>query len=346
MKLFHLRRVDWLDSQMIYHALPRVNVEGILILAPKTPYVCIGYHQNLEQEVDLEYCKENGIPVFRREVGGGAVFLDGDQIFFQIVIHKDNPLAHGGKAEFFERMLMPVVETYNNLGIPAKFKPVNDIITAEGRKISGTGAAEIDDYIVLVGNLIADFDYKTMVRVLRVPDEKYRDKVFKSMVENLTTIKRETGTMPEWDEMADPLLENFAKVLGKLEPSELPQDVREQINKLEPDYLSDEWLFKKRRSTDRRKVKIATDINIVQHIYKAPGGLIRAAFELNGDVMSNISISGDFFCYPSDAIRRLEETLEGAKQSEVVSRVEKFYESPSIEIPGIKPEDWEKALVG
>jgi len=346
MKLFHLRRVDWLESQLIYHALPRVKVEGILILAPKTPYVCIGYHQNLEQEVDLDYCKETGIPVFRREVGGGAVYLDGNQIFYQIVIHKDNPLARGGKAEFFERMLMPVVETYNDLGITTKFKPVNDIITAEGRKISGTGATEIDDFIILVGNLIADFDYKTMVRVLRVPDEKYRDKVFKSMTENLTTIKRETGRIPEWDDMAAPLLKNYEKVLGKLESSELTQDVREQMKKLEPDYLSDDWLFKKRRSTEKRKVKITTDINIVQHIYKAPGGLIRAAFELNGDVVSNLSISGDFFCYPSNVIRRLEETLEGAKQSEIADRVEEFYKSPNIEIPGIKPEDWEKAVIG
>ena len=346
MKLFHLRRVDWLDSQLIYHALPRTNTEGILILAPKTPYVCIGYHQNLEQEVDLAYCKENGIPVFRREVGGGAVFLDGDQIFYQIVIHKDNPLARGGKAEFFERMLMPVVETYNDLGIPAKFKPVNDVITVEGRKISGTGAAEIGDYIILVGNLIADFDYQTMVRVLRVPDEKYRDKVFKSMTENLTTIKRETGRMPDWDEMADPLLKNYEKVLGKLEPSELPQEVRAKVEEIQPDYLSDDWLYKKRRSTDSRKVKIATDVNIIQHVFKAPGGLIRTAFEMNGDVISNLSISGDFFCYPSNVISMLEDTLEGAKQSEIASRVEKFYENPDVEIPGITPEDWGKALIG
>ena len=346
MNLFHLRHVDWLDSQMIYHALPRVNVEGILILAPKTPYVCIGYHQNLEQEVDLEYCLEKGIPVFRREVGGGAVFLDGDQIFYQIVIHKDNPLARGCKAEFFERMLMPVVETYHELGIPAKFKPVNDVITAEGRKISGTGAAEIGDYIILVGNLIADFDYKTMVRVLRVPDEKYRDKVFKSMTENLTTIKRETGRMPGWDEMVDPLLKNYEKVLGVLEPSELSDEVREQIKKLEPDYLSNDWLHKKRRSSNDRKVKIASDINIVQRIYKSPGGLVRASFELDGDVISNISISGDFFCYPSNVISMLEEFLEGAKLSEISNLVEKFYEKPNVEIPGITPMDWGKVLTG
>ena len=105
MELFHLRHVDWMDSQLIYHAQPRVQVEGINILAPSSPYVCIGYHQNLEQEVDLDYCNKNDIPVFRREVGGGAVFLDGDQIFYQIVIHKDNAFAQGGKDEFCSRWL-------------------------------------------------------------------------------------------------------------------------------------------------------------------------------------------------------------------------------------------------
>lgn len=346
MKLFHLRHVDWLDSQLIYHAQPRVHVEGINILAPSSPYVCIGYHQNLEQEVDLEYCRKNGIPVFRREVGGGAVFLDGNQIFYQIVLHKENPLASGGKADFFERMLQPVADTYIELGIPAKFRPVNDVITVEGRKIAGTGAVEIGDYIILVGNLITDFDYQTMVNVLRVPDEKYRDKVFKSMTENLTTIKRELGRIPTWDEMVDPLLRNYERVLGTLELSDLPREVEEEVEKIKPEYLSDDWLFKKRRASENRNVKIATEVNIIQRIYKAPGGLIRTVFELKDNVLSNISISGDFFSYPSAAINQLEELLEGVDLSDLNSRLIQFYEDPGIEIPGISIDDWKNALVG
>ena len=181
MQLYHLRHVPWLDSQLLYHAMPRVGEEGVLILAPAEPYVCIGYHQDMEQEVDLDYCAEHNIPVFRREVGGGAVYLDGNQIFYQIVLHHDHPLAQGDKSTFYQRLLEPVAQCYNDLGVPARYRPVNDVVTAEGRKIAGTGAAEIGDCIVLVGNLIADFDYQTMVRVLRVPDEKYRDKVFQSM---------------------------------------------------------------------------------------------------------------------------------------------------------------------
>jgi lipoate---protein ligase len=344
MKLFHLRHVDWVDSQLIYHAQARVDVEGINILAPSSPYVCIGYHQNLEQEVDLEYCKENGIPVFRREVGGGAVFLDGNQIFYQIVLHKENPLTKGGKAEFFERMLQPVVDTYNELGIPSKFRPVNDVITADGRKIAGTGAAEIGDYIILVGNLIADFDYKTMARVLRVPDEKYRDKVFKSLSENLTTIKREIGKIPTWDEMANPLLRNYEKVLGHLESSPLPGEVRSEMDRSRAGYLSDEWLYKKRRESDGRNVKIATDVNIIQNVYKAPGGLIRTTFELKDEKILNPSISGDFFCYPSDLITCLEKTMNGSDISSLKSILDNFYADPEIEIPGISPDDWIKAF--
>ena len=80
MKLYRLETVSWQDSQLLYHALPRLGREGLILLSPGSPYVCIGYHQDAAQEVDMEYCREHNIPVFRREVGGGAVYLDGKAI--------------------------------------------------------------------------------------------------------------------------------------------------------------------------------------------------------------------------------------------------------------------------
>jgi lipoate-protein ligase A len=344
MKLYHLRHVPWLDSQLLYHAQARLGVEGINILAPAEPYVCIGYHQNLEQEVDVAYCREHDIPVFRREVGGGAVFLDGDQIFYQVVLRRDHPLAQGDKAAFYERMLKPVAEAYNDLGVPARYRPVNDVITEEGRKIAGTGAAEIGDCIVLVGNLIADFDYQTMVRVLRVPDEKYRDKVFQSMRENLTTLKRETGRTPTWDEMVEPLIRGYEGVLGPLEEVELPQTLRDQAEALKPTFLSEEWLYKKRRQMSGRDVKIASGVNVVQRMHKAPGGLIRATLEIRDGHLTDVSLSGDFFCYPQGAIGELEATLEGASLENVEGVLNVFYARDDVETPGVTAADWLKAI--
>jgi lipoate-protein ligase A len=345
MNLYDLGHVPWLDSQLIYHALPRLEMEGLILLAPSEPYVCIGYHQDAEQEVDLAYCREQGIPVFRREVGGGAVYLDGQQLFYQIVLHKDNPLAYADKAEFYQKYLAPVVQTYGDLGVQTQFKPVNDIITQEGRKISGNGAGEIGDSLILVGNLIADFDYETMVRVLRVPDVKFRDKVFKSLYENLTTLQRELGQTPAWETMTSTLAQNYETVLGPLTPAALPEAVIQQAAELAQTHTTEEWLLRPgRRFRQGRQVKIAAEVEVTQRMHKAPGGLVRATVEMQQGQIVSLGISGDFFFYPADRLVALEEYLNGATPDEVESAIETFYRLNEIESPGVTPHDLAIAL--
>jgi lipoate-protein ligase A len=320
-------------------------MEGLILLAPASPYFCLGYHQDAEQEVDLAYCHEHNIPVFRREVGGGAVYLDGQQLFYQLILHKDNPLAPRDKAEFYARLLAPVVKTYCELGVPARYRPVNDIITEAGRKISGNGAGDIGDYAILVGNLIADFNYAEMSRVLRVPYAKFRDKVFKSISENLTTLKRELGYVPPWETMTGTLARNFEQVLGPLTPASLPPAVSDKVAELAAAFTTDEWLLKPgRRFQAGRQVKIATGVHVAQRVYKAPGGLIRATVETQQDQIVGVSLSGDFFMYPADRVADLEQALVGALLSEVPAAIEQFYLQHDIQSPGVTPTDLAIAL--
>lgn len=345
MNLYDLGHVPWLDSQLIYHALPRLGMEGLILLAPAEPYVCIGYHQDAEQEVDLAYCRTQDIPVFRREVGGGAVYLDGQQLFYQLVIHQDNPLAPRDKAEFYRTLLAPVVQTYQDLGVKVRYKPVNDIVTAEQRKISGNGAAEIGDYVILVGNLIANFDYETMVRVLRVPDAKFRDKVFKSLRENLTTLDRELGRAPAWEAMTAALVRNFETVLGPLTPATLPPAVGEKIAELAQTHTTEEWLLKPgKRLREGRTVKIAAGVQVAQHVHKAPGGLIRATVETQHGQIVAVALSGDLFFYPADKLAALEQYLVGAQLAEVLGAIEEFYRVHDVQSPGVTPYDLAVAL--
>ncbi|PIW11573.1 MAG: hypothetical protein COW35_06230, partial [Candidatus Infernicultor aquiphilus] len=60
------------------------------------------------------------------------------------------------------------------------------------------------------------FDYQVMSRVLKVPEEKFRDKIYKSMQENLTTMKKELGEIPPREEIKSVLIEKFEKLFGKL----------------------------------------------------------------------------------------------------------------------------------
>jgi lipoate-protein ligase A len=345
MELYDLGSVGWAESQLVYHALPRLGREALVLVSPADPYVCIGYHQDLDQEVDVEFCRANGLPIFRREVGGGGTYLDNDQLFYQLIVHKDNPLAPRDKAAFYQRFLQPPIDTYRQLGIPAAYKPVNDIV-AHNRKISGNGAGEIGDYLVLVGNLILDFNYQKMSRVLKVPDEKFRDKVYKSLQENLSTIRRELGEVPPRESLVSSLARHFEKLLGPLPRTEMDAELEGEVSRLAAEFLQDEWLFKIGRKTKGRTVKIAAGVEVKHLLHKAPGGLIRGDVEVADGVLSSVVLSGDFFFYPANKLSELSEALAGKAATEVEETIVRFYEEQSIESPGVEPADFAKVVAG
>jgi lipoate-protein ligase A len=100
MDLYNLGTTTWQDSQIIYHALAHLGREGLIIVEPGSPYVCLGCHQDATKELDLEFIEREHIPLVRREVGGGAVYLDRGQLFYQFVFNRNNPLLPKTKEEF------------------------------------------------------------------------------------------------------------------------------------------------------------------------------------------------------------------------------------------------------
>ncbi len=347
MDYYFLDAVSWEHSQALYHAAAHLGREVLFILRPATPYVCLGFHQDAQAEIDLAYCQQAAIPVFRREVGGGAVYLDGDQLFFQLILRRDRPGVPENIAAFYAKYLGPVVQTYRDFGVDAQYRPVNDIVTADGRKISGTGAAEIEDTVVLVGNFIVDFNYETMVRCLRVPDEKFRDKVHKTMYENLTTIRRETGRAPANDGLAEALVHHYEPMLGELRPRRPDEQLLAKADELFAEMHTPAWLYANdRRRPDVAQVKIAEDVYVVQQMLKTPGGLLRATAVNAGGRLRAVHLSGDFFFFPAASLVDLEQALDGVElnQAAVADRVMRFYQESRIESPGVAPEHLAQVL--
>lgn len=347
MKLYNLGKVPWLESQLLYHTLARQGEDALCLVSPSTPYVCIGFHQDLEEEVDLAYCRERDLPVFRREVGGGAVYLDGNQFFYQLILGRNHSAVPGNKEAFYRKFLEPVIQTYRRVGVPAEFKPVNDVI-AGGRKIAGTGVGEIGDSIVFVGNLILDFDYQTMARVLKVPDEKFRDHVYRTLTDNLTTLRRELG--PEdasrlsEEQMNGLLVEEFGKLLGPFVPAEPSEETRAGMTALAGRMTGGDWLYRKGRVMADRQVKIREGVTVVSRLHKAVGGLIRLTYEDREGRFGQVSISGDFFCYPEQGLLDLEQALAGQPVSRADRIIEAFYGRTRWETPGIALADWQQVF--
>jgi lipoate-protein ligase A len=343
--LFNLGERPWEEAMLIFHALARMGVEALDIVSPITPFVSIGYFQDAEQEVDIEYCKKEGLPIIRREVGGGTVYLDRNQIFYHLVWDRSNPLFSKRVSDIYQHLSVPPIETYQEFGIKAEFREVNDIVTAEGRKIAGLGGANIADSMVFVGSLILDFDYEKMVHAIKAPDEKFRDKVFKTIKENVTTMNRELGRIPPRGEITQVLIEKFEKALGKLEPVELSDEVILKMKELAMWFNSPEFLFKKAPQIPKG-VKIKEGIEILYGMYKAKGGLIRTVQEVETRSLKEINISGDFTMLPKEGLTDLEDTLKDTEREEkkLQSKIEEFYKKSGVQTPGVEPQDITKAI--
>ncbi|MGB9438737.1 MAG: hypothetical protein WCB15_12400 [Desulfobacterales bacterium] len=343
MELYTLGKIPWEETQLLYHSLALLGREALCLVSPASPYVCIGYHQDLKQEVDLEFCRAHDIPIFRREVGGGAVFLDGNQLFFHLILKHDNPIAPKRIDAFYQKFLKPVIDVHHRIGLQVEYKPVNDLIF-QNRKISGTGAGEIGDSIVFVGNLILDFDYVTMARVLRIPDEKFRDKVKKTIAENLSTIRRELGAQraDQWDEntLNNMLAEEFQKLLGPMTPARKDNLLTAKMQAMKLEMMRDDWLFRKGKRVGGWVVKVRSGLEVVQRMQKATGGLIRAEFVVEDGRYKEVAISGDYFCYPKDTVRRLQSAIEGSPTKEILKVLTDFYQMGRFEWPGVEIDDW------
>lgn len=331
---------------LIFHALARMGFEGLIVVSPRIPLASVGYFQDAEKEINLEYCRRKGIPVMRREVGGGATYLDENQIFYQVVWNRKNVRFPKRVSKIFELLSEPACETYREFGIEACFRPTNDIITKEGKKIAGEGGGDIQDSMVLVGGMLMDFDYKTMSRIIKVPDEKFRDKVYKGMEENLTNMRQELGQVPKREDIVKVIIEKYEKILGKLEPVHLNRETLNKMAELESWFTSEKFLFKK---TPRipEGVKIREGVEISYSTYKAKGGLIRTTQEIEKDIINDIGISGDFQFYPKSRLDKLEDELKQTERKEKIlnARLEKFYDRDKVDSPGVRPEDFTRAVL-
>lgn len=313
------------------HLIP----DTIRLLRFKPPSVLVGYHQNVEHEVRLNYVMEKGIDVNRRITGGGAIYFDESSIGWEIIALKSSIPPYKSIEELFEIMSKGVIEALKLLGVQASFRLKNDI-EVNGKKISGTGGTEYEDAFLFQGTLLVNFDVETMVKALRIPIVKLKDKELNSIRERITCLKWELGYEPNYEEIKKVLKLGFEKALKiKLEDGNLTKEEEVLFHEKLPWFSSESWIF-----LDREVSKKAA---LIYSIAKKPGGVIQVSLALDEEakLIKSIFITGDFFVFPSRAIYDLEARLKftSCDESEIKEVIFNFFKEKNVKMPKISPED-------
>ncbi|MBX3665587.1 MAG: lipoate--protein ligase family protein, partial [Burkholderiales bacterium] len=233
-----------------------------------TPSALLGYHQSAEQELNLDYCREQGITVQRRITGGGAIYFDETQIGWELYLHR-RELGTADMQLISRRICHAAATAISVLGVDARFRPRNDI-EVDGRKISGTGGAFDGDALMFQGTLLIEFDVEKMLRVLRITAEKLSDKAIASARERVANLKDLLGRRPDAALIRGNMVEAFESEFGvEFGEDELTLSEQRRYEEALREIDHPDWVGLVNRP--------AADMPILEAAQKFAGGLLRAA---------------------------------------------------------------------
>ncbi|MEA2177527.1 MAG: lipoate---protein ligase [Solirubrobacteraceae bacterium] len=259
--------VGALRSQALWHGIASAIEPDagptLSLCRPSEAYVSIGYHRSIE-EIDREFCRAEGLPVLRRRIGGGPVLIDSDQLFFGLTLPVGK--APAGVDRLYATLLEPAAAAFRALGLEARIDGMNDIVVGR-RKVSGTGAGQLADGVVVVGNVILRFDHARMARVLDLPGSAMRAECLRMMRRHVSSLEDEgLGAVSAADATAA-LRDSYAAALGMTIVDEALTEREEAAVRRWEDRLADEaWTLGRAHAPDfrlGRRVKVRADVFVV-----------------------------------------------------------------------------------
>lgn len=286
------------------------------------PTALVGRHQDLGLELNLDYCRANGIGIARRMTGGGAIYLDQKQLGWAIVCSRK---VFGGAdlGTITRRVCEAVAAGISNLGVEARYRPRNDIEVG-GRKISGTGGYFDGDVLMFQGTVLIDLDPATISCVLNVPKAKLAKRDLDDASQRVTTLCALLGEAPSLADVQSALAGALAAALEidffRGDPSDA-----EEVHALAAfnDEIGTEEFVHEIDGADR-----VAGIRVGHHL--GAGGLVSAHLRLEGatnDRVREILFTGDFFVTPPRIVFDLESALRRVGIAELPKAIEKYFEA-------------------
>jgi lipoate-protein ligase A len=288
----------------------------------------VGRFQRVRSEVQLDFCRANGIAVNRRPTGGGAILMGADQLGVALMLpERASARSYDRTRELFRSFSGGMVEALADFGVAAEYRRKNDV-EVRGRKVAGLGIYfDSAGGMLFHASLLVDLDIPLMLRVLQTPFEKISDKEIATVAERVTTLRRETGRLLSVDEVRERVRRGYARSLGiSPEPGEFSSDELAEIAALERErYATREWLEREPPTTDA--AGSAT--------LKTEGGLLSAHLTLAGEVIKAVYLTGDFFC-GEEVLTGMERALRwhSAAPDSVARTLEKLRED-GVSLPGV-----------
>lgn len=202
----------------------------------------IGSFQSVRNEVDVDAAARYGVQVLRRISGGGAMFMEAGSVVTYSLYLPGELVAGMSFAESYAFLDAWVLEALHEVGINARYEPLNDIASPQG-KIGGAAQKRLGSGAVLHhATLSYDIDADRMLEVLRIGREKMSDKGHQSAKKRVSPLKSQTG-MPR-DEIIDVFARTFMSLHGGVAGSLTDAELARAHELVETKFTNPEWVYR------------------------------------------------------------------------------------------------------
>ena len=206
----------------------RLDESDCFFMWQVAPSVIFGRNQIVENEVNLDYCREHAISVYRRKSGGGCVYADMDNVMLSFITSEENV----GFA--FNRFVGMVLLVLRKMGIEATGTTHNDVMIGD-RKVCGTACYHLEGRSIVHSTLLYDTNMDHMLHAITPGPEKLEKKGIQSVRQRITLLKDFTSL--SLDEVKALVRDSLC--VGELMLTEAQV---QEIEKMEEAYLKEDFI--------------------------------------------------------------------------------------------------------
>lgn len=204
------KRLVWYLAMEEYMAQHIANQE-IFFSWIVSPTVIFGRHQVMEDEVNIPFCREHGVQMYRRKSGGGCVYADRGNLMLSYI----TPDTHS--EQVFQRYLDIISDALHQLGFPAVKSEHNDILI-DGHKVSGNACYALPTGTIVHGTLLYNVDFSALQQAITPSKEKLAKHGVQSVRQRVGNLVDLQGMIPDFEQHTNAVamqsIENIAKYFG------------------------------------------------------------------------------------------------------------------------------------
>ena len=264
------------------------------------PTVIFGRNQVMEAEVNLPYCKEHGIQLYRRKSGGGCVYADMGNIMLSYISTCTDV------SSTFDVFLQRLADALAGLGLDAGRSGRNDVLVA-GRKVSGNAFFRLPSSSIVHGTMLFDSDFSCLEKAITPSADKVLSKGVSSVRQRVTNVKEEllkAGNVRYCD------IDAFKSYLRESLCSGdyhifLDKSQISEIEKIEEGYLNPDFISGRKH------------LYTVLRSGRTRAGGMGVRLAMDGDLIESLSLEGDCLPLSEDIDGLLTSLLAGKRLDQV-----------------------------